>query len=375
MQADVKPYIVNLESPIAKSFRCVKAANSLDIDPEAKSKHHLKVNADLDTDYNVGLIVGASGSGKTTLAKKIFGDDCFKTLLKEDTPIIDQLPEHLDYDQCAQLLAGVGLTSVPCWIRPAYTLSNGQKARAEACLQMANTEGTIIIDEWTSVVDRTVGKVMSSSIQKHARRTKKKIVLASCHYDVIDWLNPDWIIDCNKQEYIERRSMVGTFKRTDRLRLDIRAVGRKTWPYFSKYHYLSERLPTGKIFTYGLFLGAEQIGFACYAPYIIGNQDTYFSNRVVIHPDYAGLGLSVHMINESAKDMVRKGYNVKGKFSNVAIYKIISRDPNWRMTKIAKPIRKGKSGYASTKKARKNTIRTKTVTYHVDFVWKPDGKT
>jgi ABC-type lipoprotein export system ATPase subunit len=346
----------------------VKAANSLDIDVEAKSKHHLKVSADLETDYNVGLIVGASGSGKTTLAKQIFGQDCFESTLDQQTPIIDQLPPHLDYDHCASLLSGVGLTSVPCWIRPVYTLSNGQKARAEACLQMLKPNA--VIDEWTSVVDRNVGKVMSHCVQKHARKMKKKIVLASCHYDVMEWLNPDWIIDCNTQEYIDRRSMVGTFKRTDQLRLEIKEVTKHTWPYFSKYHYLSERLPTGRIFCYGLFRGSDQIGFICYAAYIIGNQTTFFPNRAVVHPDYAGLGLGIKLIDETSKLMVMKGYDIKLKGTSIPIYKMLIKDPLWKFRKMSKPIKKGKSGYASTKKARKNTIRTKTTTYHFDFAWR-----
>lgn len=363
-------YSVNLQCDTYKTFRCTKAANSLDIDINAKSKHHLKISADLDTPYNIGLIVGSSGSGKTTLAQQIFGEDCFKSILLDDLPIIEQLPEELTYDECAAVLSGVGLTSVPCWIRPVYTLSNGQKARADACLQMLKVKNPVI-DEWTSVVDRNVGKVMSHCIQKHARRTGKSIVLVSCHYDVIEWLNPDWIIDCNKQEYIDRRSMVGTFERTDRLRLDIREADRKTWPYFSKYHYLSDRLPSGKIYTFGLYRDQEQIGFQCFAAYIIGNQKTYFSNRSVIHPDYAGLGLSIKMINETSKIMVKRGFNIKAKSSNLAIYKLRSRDPLWRLREISRPLKKGTAGFARTKKARERTIRQKTKIFHYDFIWKP----
>jgi len=83
-------YVVRLESPVAKGFRCQKAANSLDIDVSKKSVHELNINADLETKFNVGLIVGASGSGKTTLAKQIFGQDCFKSILDQKKTIIDQ---------------------------------------------------------------------------------------------------------------------------------------------------------------------------------------------------------------------------------------------------------------------------------------------
>ena len=26
-----------------------------------------------------------------------------------------------------------------------------------------------------------------------------KIILASCHFDIIEWLNPDWVFNLNKQ--------------------------------------------------------------------------------------------------------------------------------------------------------------------------------
>lgn len=367
----MQSYLVRLQSEVFTTFRCQKAANSLDIDTEKKSVHELKVSADLQTPFSIGLIVGSSGSGKTTLAKKMFDEKCFHVDVDYSKSVIDQLPESLSYDECAEILSGIGLTSVPCWIRPMNTLSNGQRARAEAALSMARNEN-IVIDEWTSVVDRTVAKVMSHCIQKHARRQKRQVVLLSCHYDVIEWLNPDWIIDCNKQEYTDRRAMVGTFERTDRLRLDIREVDRKTWPFFSKYHYLSDRLPGGKIFTYGLFNGADQIGFQCYAAYIIGDHKTFFSNRVVIHPDYAGLGLGIRLTNETSKQLVRKGYRIKAKLSSTAMIKSRRNDPLWRLVEIKTAIKKLSVGLPKEKggDSRAAALRSKVKTYHFDFVWK-----
>jgi ABC-type ATPase with predicted acetyltransferase domain len=225
--------------------------------------HYLSVNVDIDSEFNIGLILGSSGSGKTTLAKKIFGDDVFKIDFDMSKPVLDQLPESLTYDECAALLSGIGLTSVPTWLRPMHTLSNGQQTRAVAALAMVKNEITVL-DEWTSVVDRTVAKVMSHCVQKHARRQKKKMILLSCHYDVVEWLNPDWIIDCNTQTFIDRRSLCpGDRERTERLEFSIKEVSRNTWKNFSKYHYLSDRLPGGQIYIFGLFHGENQIGFQC----------------------------------------------------------------------------------------------------------------
>ncbi len=128
-------YRVRLESPVATSFRCQKAADSLDIDATKKSVHELSINADITTPFNVGVIVGASGSGKTTLAKQIFGDDIFDFEYDASKPVIEQFPDDFSYEDCAKLLSGIGLTSVPCWIRPIYTLSNGQTVKQLELLQ------------------------------------------------------------------------------------------------------------------------------------------------------------------------------------------------------------------------------------------------
>lgn len=347
-------YELTLRSEVSKTFRCQKAANSLDIDTAKKAVHHFKVAADLTSDYAIGLILGASGSGKTTLVKNIFGEDCFDEVLDLAKPVIDQFPAEFSYDDCAAMLVGVGLTAVICWIRPAYTLSNGQRARAEIALQMAKPDdATIVIDEWTSVVDRTVGKVMSHCIQKHARRTGKKIILCSCHYDVEEWLSPDWVIDCNRQEYRDWRGVQRS--RSETLQFDIKRVGRESWPYFSKYHYLSELLPAGHIETFGLFHGVNQVGFQCFANYVPhgkkdqakGKRRVMHSNRTVIHPDYAGLGMGIRLINETSQMMHDDGFRVMAKFSSTPIYKAMSRQACWRLKNIERRLEQNTTGNIS----------------------------
>ncbi|CAB4136846.1 ABC_ATPase domain containing protein [uncultured Caudovirales phage] len=326
---------IKLESELFSDFRCQVAANSLDIDVKKKSIHHLHIdNVNIPKDWNIGLIYGASGSGKTTLVKKLFGDDIFNTVMDENTPIINQLPSHMSYDECSSMLYGIGLNAVPCWIRPIKTLSNGQKARAEAVLLMCQDKDIIFIDEWTSVVDRTVAKAMSVCLYKFAKKYNKKIVLLSCHYDILEWVNPDWLIDCNKQQFELPKGDDFFFSRREELDFTIRKVDKRTWKYFSKYHYLSENLPAGHIFFYGLFHKENQIGFQCYAnytPHKKGTKIIFHFNRTVVHPDYNGLGLGVKMINETARLMIKEhNCRIMGKFSSIPVYKALLKDPNWK---------------------------------------------
>jgi ABC-type dipeptide/oligopeptide/nickel transport system ATPase subunit len=364
----MKAYSLTLQSPVSNAFRCVKAANSLDIDATKKSIHAFNVNADIDAPYNLGLIVGASGSGKTTFAKHAFGNERFKEILDLAQPVIEQFPAYFDYDACASMLSGVGLTSVPCWIRPAHTLSNGQRARAECALQMARADNeVIVIDEWTSVVDRTVARVMSHCIAKHARATNKRIVLLSCHYDVIEWLNPDWIIDCNNQSFIDRRSLWRTFERTEKLSFEIRPASRDTWRMFSRYHYLSESFPGGYTRVFGLFHGEEQIGFQCFANYVPHRKGTRMklhSNRVVIHPDYCGFGLGLRMTDACAQKLCDEGFEVYAKFSSVPMYQSRIKSRNWRLEKVMRHHKIVVGGNM----LRKTGFRTDVKTYSFKFL-------
>lgn len=89
----------------------------------------------------------------------------------------------------------MGFSTVPNWLTPFDKLSNGQQARAELAyvIGRAKEQDLVLYDEFTSVVDRNVAKAMANSLQKYVRRHNKKIVLASCHFDIIPWLKPDWI--------------------------------------------------------------------------------------------------------------------------------------------------------------------------------------
>tara|TARA_R110000868_G_scaffold72040_1_gene210238 strand:- start:267 stop:1388 length:1122 start_codon:yes stop_codon:yes gene_type:complete len=362
-----------LQSEVFNTFRCQAAANSLDIDVKKKSVHKLEINnINLPKTWNIGLIYGASGSGKTTLAKHLFGNDIFDCSLDENKSIIDQLPQEFTYEDCANILNGIGLNSVPCWIRPIKTLSNGQRARAEAAYLMCKQD-FICIDEWTSVVDRTVAKAMSVCLQKFAKKHNKQIILLSCHYDILEWVNPDWLIDCNKQNFELPKSEDFFFSEREKLEFTIKEVGRETWKYFSKYHYLSERLPGGKIYLYGIFYGNDQIGFQCFAnytPHKKGTKIIYHSNRTVIHPDYNGLGLGIKLINETSSLLQQKiDCKIMAKFSAIPVFKAMKKQKQWiflgekRLMGKMKTGGTASKGFAQNQSFRENGVRT----FHFEF--------
>ena len=151
-----------------------------------------------DFKWNVGVLCGNSGSGKSTLLSTL--GEPKNPIYDYSKSIISQFPHMSEHDVC-ELLSSVGLSSVPVWLHKPNELSNGERARLDLCWILANAKDNEIIlyDEFSSVINRAVAKSMSYALQRYVREKNLKIILASCHFDIIEWLNPDWVFNLNKQ--------------------------------------------------------------------------------------------------------------------------------------------------------------------------------
>lgn len=151
-----------------------------------------------DFKWNIGVLCGNSGSGKSTLLSTL--GEPKNPIYDYSKSIISQFPHMSEHDVC-ELLSSVGLSSVPVWLHKPNELSNGERARLDLCWILANAKENEIIlyDEFSSVINRAVAKSMSYALQRYVREKNLKIILASCHFDIIEWLNPDWVFNLNKQ--------------------------------------------------------------------------------------------------------------------------------------------------------------------------------
>jgi ABC-type ATPase with predicted acetyltransferase domain len=171
--------------------------DSYDIQNKEKTEHIINVKNLKEIskeNFNIGVVLGASGTGKTTILKNCFNKEIDNCFFDNSKSLISNF-NFLEPNEACLLLSSMGLSSVPTWLRPFSLLSNGEQYRAKLAyiVGSAKDNETILIDEYTSVVDRDVAKAMSNAIQKYIRRTNKKIVLASCHFDIIEWLMPDFV--------------------------------------------------------------------------------------------------------------------------------------------------------------------------------------
>ena len=150
--------------------------------------------SNIPKEFKIGVIVGSSGSGKSTLLKN-FG--------QEESPEWDATKSIISHfespDEAINKLGAVGLNSIPSWYKPYHVLSNGEKFRADLARKLKSHS---VIDEFTSVVDRNVAKASSVSLSRYVKNNNvTNIVLSTCHRDILEWLEPDWVIDTDTGEF------------------------------------------------------------------------------------------------------------------------------------------------------------------------------
>jgi GTPase SAR1 family protein len=183
--------------------------------------------AHISGEYSIAMIVGPSGSGKSSLLEQ-FG--------KEENLDWDQdksVASHFESaDDAIDRLGAVGFNSVPSWMRPYHVLSNGEQFRADLARKLKDGA---VIDEFTSVVDRNVAKSCAMALRKYVdKKGLKNLTFASCHYDIIEWLQPDWVYDTVTQEVLPRGSL-----QQPKIEVELIPCSINAWEMFRDHHYLT----------------------------------------------------------------------------------------------------------------------------------------
>lgn len=258
----------------------------------------LEIEVDLSGDWQIGVVVGPSGSGKTSIGKIIFGENLIHDYTQgwePDKPIVDCIAPAGDFNEVTGSLAGVGLGDVPSWLRPFHVLSNGEQFRAGLARLLCEKPRKVVVDEFTSVVDRQIARIGSLAFAKSWRRGNPggQVVLLTPHYDVLDWIQPDWIID-TKTGHFER----GCLRRRPPMELEILKTDSRYWRYFKPHYYLNLPMPPASEY----FVGIVDGELACHlavSPFFTA--PGYRGTRLVTMPEWQGAGVGLRFLNWCAQ--------------------------------------------------------------------------
>ena len=276
-----------------------------------------------DTGWQIGVIVGPSGSGKSSIGKKL--GRFYAPVWPKDKPIVDAIAG--DFNAVTAAFSAVGLGSVPAWLRPYQVLSNGEQFRATMARLICDAPDLAVVDEFTSVVDRQVAQVGAGAFAKAWRKTGKRVVLLSCHYDILDWLNPDWVFDTATGQY-ER----GRLRCRPSLAMCLYETGWGYWPLFEKHHYL--KLPHMMASScYVGAIGSEPVAHVALSPRP-GLVEAR-AGRLVVMPEWQGAGVGMAFLN-AVCSLWQAGANRFGKpmpvlfhTSHPGLAAALRHDPKW----------------------------------------------
>jgi GNAT superfamily N-acetyltransferase len=347
--------------------------------------------------WRIGLIVGPSGSGKSTIARHMFGQRFYERReWPPDRAVIDGLGNR-PIKQVTGLFTAVGFSSPPSWIKPYHVLSGGEQfrcdlARALGTLQtgvmgdgsqgQANKETRrqgdketaggeqgrspclpvslspcpssdstfavspavplVAFDEFTSVVDRNVARVASAAIAKGLRSGQigGQFVAVTCHYDVTEWLQPDWIIDMATARFQWR-----CLPRPP-IELKIVRCARRAWSLFARHHYLSGSLSAmARCF---LALWEDEPVAFCATVSLFGHKNRRRISRVVTLPDYQGIGIGMALTEAVAEIHRGEGHRVNLTASHPAMLAHLRRSPRWRAIGVKKTGSKRSGAYCGS---------------------------
>jgi ABC-type phosphate/phosphonate transport system ATPase subunit len=281
-----------------KTFRVASIIGKFDIQTD-EIKEHFVGELNMPNQWNVGLIVGKSGTGKTTIAKELFENAYVTNYEYISDCIVDDMPKHSSVEEITAMFNSVGFSSPPSWLKPYSALSNGQKMRVDLAHSLLLNKDLIVFDEFTSVVDRQVAKIGSFAVQKAIRKQDKKFIAVTCHYDVEDWLLPDWVFNTDTMTF---HSFEGQKKNRPEIKFEIFNTNDKTiWKMFAKHHYLSHS-HNNAASVYVAIVNDQIAGFLSVLHLPHPKAKTIKKvHRLVIMPDYQGLGIGLKFLNEVGK--------------------------------------------------------------------------
>lgn len=270
---------------------------------------------EIPANFSLGVIYGPSGSGKSTLLKELGSEETFTWDINK------AIASQVDPD----LLMRLGLSSIPSLCRPYHVLSTGEKHRAN--IARALREGCVI-DEFTSVCNRDLAQSISAGVRKAIDHGGyKNIVIATCHEDVINWLEPDWVANTLTRRLVEGRSE----RRPSHFRVLPCSV--KTWSIFSDHHYLTGKINKGAHCWLVVNENNTVCGFA--SAVALPSRDlrnAWREHRTVILPDFQGMGLGSRLSNAVAKMYYDRGCRYFSKTAHPKLGEHRERSDLWKPT-------------------------------------------
>jgi len=325
---------ITLSCPIHSSYRVQQVAGMFDVSVAKKAEQTIEFEPPpVDESWQIGCIVGPSGSGKSSIARHLFSQFYDGGSTWDFNKAVIDCFGDISAKNIINMLTTVGFSSPPSWIKPYSVLSNGEQFRCDLARALLQG-GIVVFDEYTSVVDRNVAQIASAALAKGIKSGKIpcRFVAITCHYDILDWLEPDWVLDTATGE-VSRRLLRQRHCRPN-IELEVYRCERRLWNMFKTHHYLSGNLAKN-CRCYTALWKNKPVAFCALIPQQ-GFERWYRVSRIVTLPDYQGIGIGSRLLDSLADLYVEQGYRFSITASHPSVLSHCKRSERWKAINVKK---------------------------------------
>lgn len=362
-----------LTTPIVHSPRVLQCSGMFDVPATERSGVTIDVDLPIeDKPWAIGLIVGPSGCGKSSIARHFWPKEIARPIpWAKNKSVLDAFPGKMSIKDIVALMSSVGFSSPPAWVRPFQVLSNGEQFRVMLARLLAELPALAVVDEFTSVVDRTVAQIGSAALAKTVRRRKQKLVAVTCHDDVERWLQPDWIY-----RPAERRFAWRSVQRRPAIELTVNRVHHSAWDLFKPHHYLTGSHSASAV-CFVAFWRGQPVAWHSWLPFVGRTRDARTirrGHRTVCLPDFQGVGIGAALRELTSRMWLGLGCRAFCNTAHPAEIAANLRNPNYRLMRA--PSLNNSGGSDPALRARFNRTRAALrMTASFEYIGKPMAPT
>jgi GNAT superfamily N-acetyltransferase len=153
-------------------------------------------------------------------------------------------------------------------------------------------------------------------------------VAATCHFDLEDWLQPDWVLEPATMTFRWR-----AVQRRPGIECTLKRAPFDSWQQFARFHYLTATLHRAAK-CWVLYVEGQPAAFAAamYRPHPKA-RDIFGLSRGVVLPDYQGLGLIFALIDRIGAAYAAHGLRCHSYPAHPGYIRSHDKSPHWKMMK------------------------------------------
>ena len=129
------------------------------------------------------------------------------------------------------------------------------------------------------------------------KKPGKRFVAVSCHSDIIEWLEPDWVFHTEGYQLVRGRL------RRPELTVDVYAGSYRDYPLFAKNHYLNRPIPRNALVYLGVLEVEGRRRIVALDSYhsCPGVRGVWIGGQGVVLPEFQGLGIGMRFFEAAAE--------------------------------------------------------------------------